>query len=344
LAAGKIRTMEEFSAASGISRPTISRYFNDPASVRAATRAQIEAALKRLNYRPNLFAVNFNRKQTKTFGMLVPSLTDPFYAELVERVELRALRHGYWTIVLNSHGERPMETRALQTLMSLRVAGAIVAPLGVRSDRTALRELGKSLPLLLLDSRLDARASFVGTDNRQSISLLVDYLHRTGEPPCYFDMPNVNRNAVDRRQAYVLAMEKWGSEPNIVAPPTQSWAFEAVGFEQANLAFAAGALPSRTILCANDRTAFGVMAAATQRGLRVSRDVNADLRVAGHDDHPLSRFASPSLTTVAQDFDRMATLAVDMLISRLAESKESKKEQPGEVHLLEAKLIMRDSA
>jgi LacI family transcriptional regulator, repressor for deo operon, udp, cdd, tsx, nupC, and nupG len=86
------------------------------------------------------------------------------------------------------------------------------------------------------------------------------------------------------------------------------------------------------------------MAAATQRGLRVSRDVNADLRIAGHDDHPLSRFASPSLTTVAQDFDRMATLAVDMLISRLAESKESKKEQPGEVHLLEAKLIMRDSA
>ena len=141
-----------------------------------------------------------------------------------------------------------------------------------------------------------------------------------------------------------LAMEKWGSEPKIVAPPTQSWAFEAVGFEQANLAFGAGALPSRTILCANDRTAFGVMAAATQRGLRVSRDAKADLRVAGHDDHPLSRFASPSLTTVAQDFDRMATLAVDMLISRLAESKESKKEQPHEVHLLEAKLIMRDSA
>src|ERR1700691_2313161 len=216
VAAGKIRPMEEFSVASGISRPTVSRYFHDPASVRAATRAQIEEALKRLNYRPNLFAVNFNRKHPKTFGMIVPSLTDPFYAELVERVELRALRHGYWTIVLNSHGERSMETRALQTLTSLRVAGAIVAPLGIRSDGAALRDLGKSLPLLLLDSRLDLRASFVGTDNHQSVSLLVDYLHRTGEPPCYFDMPNVNRNAVDRRRAYVLAMKKWGSEPKIV--------------------------------------------------------------------------------------------------------------------------------
>jgi LacI family transcriptional regulator, repressor for deo operon, udp, cdd, tsx, nupC, and nupG len=340
VAAAKIRTMEDFSAASGISRPTVSKYFQDPASVRAATRERIEDALKRLKYRPNLFAVNFNRKHPKTFGMIVPSLTDPFYAELVERVELRALRLGYWTIVLNSHGERSMETRALQTLMSLRVAGAIVAPLGIRSERAALHDLGRSLPLVLLDSRLNAGASFVGTDNYQSISLMVDYLHRTGEPPCYFDMPHVNRNAVDRRRAYVTAMETRGSTPKIVPAPTQSWAFEAVGFEQANLALEAGTLPSRTILCATDRTAFGVMAAATQRGLRVSRDA-ADIRIAGHDDHPLSRFSSPSLTTIAQDFERMAALAVEMLASRLTEAKQEHSEQ---IHLLEAKLIMRNSA
>jgi LacI family transcriptional regulator, repressor for deo operon, udp, cdd, tsx, nupC, and nupG len=341
VAAAKIRTMEDFSAASGISRPTVSKYFQDPASVRAATRERIEDALKRLKYRPNLFAVNFNRKHPKTFGMIVPSLTDPFYAELVERIELRALGHGYWTIVLNSHGERSMETRALETLMSLRVAGAIVAPIGIRSEGAALHDLGKSLPLVLLDSRLDAGASFVGTDNYQSISLMVDYLHRTGEPPCYFDMPHVNRNAVDRRQAFVMAMEARGSAPKIVPAPTQSWAFEAVGFEQANLALAAGTLPSRTILCATDRTAFGVMAAATQLGLRISRDVGADIRVAGHDDHPLSRFASPSLTTIAQDFERMASLAVEMLTSHLTETKQQRSEQ---IHLLEAKLIMRNSA
>jgi LacI family transcriptional regulator, repressor for deo operon, udp, cdd, tsx, nupC, and nupG len=67
----------------------------------------------------------------------------------------------------------------------------------------------------------------------------------------------------------------------------------------------------------------------------------SEKRVAGHDDHPLSRFATPSLTTVAQDFDHMATLAVDMLISRLVESK---KDHSDKIHLLEAKSIMRDSA
>jgi LacI family transcriptional regulator, repressor for deo operon, udp, cdd, tsx, nupC, and nupG len=333
--------MEDFSSVSGISRPTVSKYFNDPTSVRPATRARIEEAIKSLHYTPNLFAVNFNRKKPKTFGMIVPSLTDPFFAQLAERIELQASRDGYWTIVLNSHGDRAKETRAIQTLMSLRVAGVIVAPLGNSSELALLQELEKSLPLVVLDSRVDIRASFVGTDNAQSVALMVDYLYRTGEPPCYFDMPDFNHNAFLRRQTYIEAMRERECEPIVIPAPFQSWEFEAVAFEQANRVFEANALLRRSILCATDRTAFGVMAAASQRGLRVGRDPDAAFRVAGHDDHPLSRFASPSLTTVAQDCDRLATLAVSILTSRIAHSGEAR---PHETHLIEAKLIMRNSA
>lgn len=338
----KIKTMEEFSAASGISRATVSKYFNDPDSVRPMTRQRIEKAAKKLRYRPNLFAVNFNRKNPKTLGMIVPSLTDPFFAGLVERVELRAMQDGLWTIVLSSHGERAMEVRAIQTILSLRVAGAIVAPLGMSSDMALLRELSESLPLVMLDSRVDLPTAFVGTDNFQSIALMVDYLHRSGEPPCYFDMPAVNRNALDRRLAYIQAMEKAGSQPFIIPAPTQDWVFEAVGFEQATNYFSMKTLPSRTILCANDRTAFGVMAAANHCGLRVSRAGGpSEIRVAGHDDHPLSRFASPPLTTLAQDYVEMANLAVDMLANRDDNLGVKTNEN---VILLESKLIMRDTA
>src|SRR5271170_7897803 len=69
----RIRTMEEFSVASGISRPTLSRFFNDPTSVRPASREKIEEAMERLGYRPNLLAVNFNRRNPKTLGILVPT-------------------------------------------------------------------------------------------------------------------------------------------------------------------------------------------------------------------------------------------------------------------------------
>ena len=313
----KVKTMEEFSVASGISRATVSKYFNDPESVRPTTRKRIEEASKTLRYRPNLFAVNFNRKNPKTLGMIVPSLTDPFLAGLVERVELRAMQDGFWTVVLSSHGERAMEARAVQTIMSLRVAGAIVATLGISSDIALLKELSGSLPLMMLDTRVDLPTAFVGTDNFQSIALMVDYLHRTGEPPCYFDMPKVNQNALDRRQAYVEAMKRAGSEPFIVPAVSQNWAFEAVGFEQATQYFSKSPLPSRTILCATDRTAFGVMAAANHFGLRISRAGGPhDIRVAGHDDHPLSRFANPPLTTMAQNSIEMANFAVEMLARR----------------------------
>ena len=96
---GRIRTMEEFSRASGISRPTLSRFFNDSESVRSTTRQKIEAAMDRLGYRPNLFAVNFNRRNPKTVGIIIPSLLDPFYAALVQRIACEASTAGYWTVI-----------------------------------------------------------------------------------------------------------------------------------------------------------------------------------------------------------------------------------------------------
>ena len=79
----KIKTMLQFAKVSGLSRPTLSKYFHDPASVRQSTRDKIEAALEEYDYRPNLFAINQNREFSRTIGILVPYLADPFFAEIV---------------------------------------------------------------------------------------------------------------------------------------------------------------------------------------------------------------------------------------------------------------------
>ena len=76
--------------------------------------------------------------------------------------------------------------------------------------------------------------------------------------------------------------------------------------------------PTRTVLCANDRLAFGVMSAACERHVKVGRD-GGGLRAAGHDDHPLSRYACPSLTAVAQDHDRLGHLCVDVLLAKIGD-------------------------
>jgi DNA-binding LacI/PurR family transcriptional regulator len=329
--------MEEFSVASGISRPTLSRFFNDPGSVRPATRQKIEAAMDRLGYRPNLFAVNFNRRNTKTVGIIVPSLLDPFYAALVQRIEFQASAGGYWTVIQSSQGNPDREAEAVATLISTKSAGAIVAPLGEASRKDLYRRMKKAMPLVFLDARVDADAAFVGTDNYSSMSLMVDYLLRSGAPPSYFDMPAVNQNASERRRGYEASMLERGAEPVIFHLPSLDWDFERLAFEEATRLFKAGAPVGGTILCACDRVAFGVMAAACQTGISVGR--LASLRVAGHDDHPLSQYACPSLTTVAQDVDRLATLSLNRLMQGIADGASKNS-----ADRLEARLIMRNSA
>jgi LacI family repressor for deo operon, udp, cdd, tsx, nupC, and nupG len=332
-----IRTMEEFSVASGISRPTLSRFFNDPDSVRPTSRQKIEEAMERLGYRPNLFAVNFNRRNPKTLGILVPSLMDPFHAALIQRIELQAACAGYWTVIQNCQGDPDREAEAVATLVSVKSAGAIVVPLGEASREGLYQRMGKAMPLVFLDARADADGAFVGTDNHFSMSLMVDYLMRSGTPPSYFDMPVVNQNARERRQAYEAAMLAHGGEPNVFPLSTRDWEFERLAFEEATRLFKSGAPVGGTILCANDRIAFGVMAAACQEGISVGR--LAELRIAGHDDHPLSQYTCPSLTTVAQDVDRLATLSLERLMQGIAEGVNQVS-----TDRIEARLIMRSSA
>ncbi|HZZ62221.1 MAG TPA: LacI family DNA-binding transcriptional regulator [Roseiarcus sp.] len=333
----RLRTMEEFSAASGVSRPTLSRFFNDPQSVRKSSRLKIEKAMERFGYRPNLFATNFNRRSPKTLGIVVPSLMDPFYAGLVQWIERQALAVGYWTVIQNSQGDPEREAEAVATLTSLKVAGAIVIPLGYASRGGLYKQMADVMPLVFLDARAEAAGAFVGTDNRQSMGLMVNYLLRSGSPPSYFDMPDVNQNARERRRAYETAMQEHGAQPTIFPIRQRDWNFEQVAFEEASRLFKIGAPVGGTILCANDRIAFGVMAAACQSGLTVGR--LADLRVAGHDDHPLSRYSCPPLTTVAQDVERLAIDSLERLMQGISNGANTDAS-----HRIEGKLVMRDSA
>ena len=119
----KIRNMEEFAAVSGISRPTVSKYFNDPGSVRPSTRARIEAALEDYDYRPNIYAMNQNRRLTKSIGIVVPYLADPVFAEIARSVERRCMEAGFRTSLFSSHGEQAHENDVLDSLRALRPAG-----------------------------------------------------------------------------------------------------------------------------------------------------------------------------------------------------------------------------
>lgn len=131
----KVRNMEEFATLRGISRPTVSKYFNDPGSVRKSTRERIEQALERYDYRPNIYAINQNRRLTKTAGIVVPYLADPFFAEIARNIKRRRLDAGFWPVLFSAHGSQVLENDILDSLRSLKPASVHFAPLGRSSDR-----------------------------------------------------------------------------------------------------------------------------------------------------------------------------------------------------------------
>jgi DNA-binding LacI/PurR family transcriptional regulator len=337
----KIRNMQEFSALTGLSRPTVSKYFHDPESVRASTRARIEAALAEHDFRPNIYAINQNRSLTKTVGIVVPYLADPFFAELARQIEQCCLERGYRPTLFSAHGDPKLETDILENLRSLKPAGVLLAPLGRASDRKTIEAFCADVPTVLFDSGIKGVGlAFIGSDSPQFADLMVDYLCRTGEPPCFFEMKTPSNPKANRRRAgYIAAMERLDHVPRIVSVPGTGWAFEDIGRREGIAAIDAQAFETGTVLCSNDRLAIGFISACFERGLSVGRENNRDMRVAGMDDHPLARFTCPPLTTVAQDYDAIARQSVDMLFRAVSGETVSH-----EVRQFDGRLVLRDSA
>ncbi|MEM9733835.1 MAG: LacI family DNA-binding transcriptional regulator [Pseudomonadota bacterium] len=337
----KIRTMEQLSATIGVSRPTLSKYFQDPETVSKSSRSRIQTALDTVDYVPNYFATNLNRKSTGVVGIVVPYLTDPFFAEIARTVETRCIEEGLAPTLFSAHGRVDQENEILDTLRSMNAKGVLLAPLGRSSNRSRIERFTDDIPTVLFDSNIDdVGAAFVGSDNFQSVPAMVHYLADGGEPPCLFEMKPVNPNANKRRAAYIKAMEDAGHEPKIIRIEGDGWDFEQIGYEQGKKAIQSGSLPSNTIFCSNDRLAIGFIAAAYELGHTVGRE-GATFRVAGHDDHPFSRFTCPALTTMAQDYKNIASHSVGTLVHMI---ENGGPQGPREEVLFEGTLIKRASA
>lgn len=344
----RINTMEQLSAEIGVSRATLSKYFHDPSSVRKSTSLKISKLLDTVDYVPNFLARNMNRKQTGIFGVVLPHLNDLFYMTLLREIERRAEELDFSVLIQNSHGDPKKEIRAVENLRSMNAEGVIVAPIGSIQNSAAFKRLSSDLPLVFVDSRcpgLEKDFSFVGTDNNQSMKLMVDYLRRSGSAPKFLSMPSVNSNSKERQEAYENRMVQVGLVPDVIETKAQDalWDFESGGYEIIKEMIERGLDDKATILCANDRLAMGALRAANEAGLlQADDDHSPRFRIAGHDDHPLSQYMWPSMTTVSQDVVRIGRAAVDC-VSRQSRADKDEDKSPVE-HLFPAQLCIRNSA
>jgi len=343
----KIRTMEDLSSIIGISRPTLSKFFQDADSVRVSTRERIEKALDSVDYVPNFFATKMNRQSTRIIGVIVPYLNDLFFTSLLQSIEESALERGYTVIIQSAHGDPEIEAKMLGNLMSMSADGVIAAPIGQASSLSEITRLKEELPVVFVDSRLPDHfddVDFVGTNNQQSISLMVNYLYRSGGAPVFLGMPRLNTNSLEREQAYLQSAADLDFKPQIISVDNTNpvWKFEAFAYETMDDYFGRGEFVDSTILCANDRLAIGVIRAANRHHLLPQQKGEfSTFRVAGHDDHPLSAYVYPALTTVSQNTDDIGKAAVEQIIDQIENGRRVDK---GVTRTFDAELRLRESA
>jgi len=331
-------TINDVARQAGVSKATVSAVINDSATVKGSTRDRVLAAIDVLNYRPTQVTHAAARK-TKSIGLLIKEIDNPYYAEIVLGARAHASEKGYTLLVASSEGEYDAERRAVELLQAKDVEGLIATPvLDEHADLSHFFELKRrNFPFVLLEEVRGVPASLVDVDNRDASRKAVEFLIRLGHTRIvHFAGPSYSMHSeerVDGVRRACSASHLIFSDDGVV----EAGAHLADGYRAA-LAFfrkrGAAARPT-AITCYNDLVAIGVCRALQELGLRVPDDVS----VVGYDDIPLLEYLPIPLTTVRMPKAAMGEVAAQMLIRHI----ESKTVVPPQKVLLEAQLIARRS-
>jgi DNA-binding LacI/PurR family transcriptional regulator len=325
-------TIYDVARLAGVSTATVSRSLNGTGQIAPGTRAAIDAAVERLGYRPNTIARSLVTKSTQTIALLLPDITNPFYAALVSGIQQRALEAGYTMLLCTTEGDPEREEQYLSVLRAKQVDGALVDGLVLPPDRVA-RFVADGFPIVCLDRDVDsASVPLVQVDNRLGAKLATEHLLSLGHTRIAHVAGAPELGISEQRVAgYREALAEAGIEPDPALVAVGSFTLE--GGYHAAMSLLAGGCPT-AIFAANDLSAIGVISAIVESGRRVPADVS----VVGFDDLHLAAYTTPPLTTIHQPALEIAERAIQLLLD-LSNGRKVRRFR----HLLEPALVVRGS-
>ncbi len=336
-------TMSDVARKAAVSRFTVSKVLNGDVTVKAAIKARVLAACVALDFSPNPHAVSLVRGSTRSLGLLVTQISDPFYAEIIEAADQEVRKHDHHVVVECSYGDAALEAGIIRHFRALRIAAMVIAPVDGRANRALLDATAEEVPVVYIDRAPKRSSHAMLNDHFSAAQLVTDHLlgHAAGAAYLGSAFAPGNFAAAERERGYRAAMAAAGAQPMII-PTVHSGAGrdnERFGYENMAAWLACGP-PPPALFCATDSIALGAMYALSTSGLVVGRDV----LVAGHDDLSFSAYTNPTLTTVRQSKREIATLAVATALELAATQRAGARRATSAVrHLLPSTLVVRRS-
>jgi LacI family transcriptional regulator len=308
----------------------------DREDISITTRKLVKAKARELGYRPDSVARSLVNRQTQNIGIVVPDLARSFFAEVVTGVEKQTSDAGYTLLLCNSQENRELEARAINSLLSQRVAGLLIASCLGRGADKVWRDLKRQrTPFVLIDRRF-AKNHFVGCDDRLVGRMATDHLlqqgyrrvaHITGTPDL---LPTIGRI-----EGYKMSLE--GSRIRVY----EGLIVAANFHEEASAVAAMNKLLSLkhkpdAVFCASDSIALGALQAAFESGCRVPQDMG----IVGVGNHRYGEYVRVPLSTVDQKKTDIGEKAASLLLDLIQEKDHAAHRSI----LMEPELVLRESS
>ncbi|WP_026874420.1 LacI family DNA-binding transcriptional regulator [Jiangella gansuensis] len=326
--------IREVALRAGVSVGTVSNVLNRPELVAEQTRERVHAAIAELGFVRNDSARQLRVGRSRTLGLVVLDVANPFFTDVARGVEDLANQEGLAVILCNTDEDPRKQSSHLDLLAEMRVQGVLINPIDASDGRIkTLRERGT--PVVLFDRLGDPTVECsVAVDDLLGGRLAAQHLIDSGHRRILFvGGPLTLRQVQERYDGAVDAIEASGADIEMGAVTTP--ALNVVGGRMAGDQIAAsGDLPS-AVFCANDLVALGVLQALTHAGLRVP----ADVAIVGYDDIDFAAAAAVPLTSVRQPRQLLGRTAAELLLAETTEAEHTHRQV-----IFEPELIVRDSS
>ncbi len=308
--------MADVAELSGLSRVTVSKVLNGH-GVRPKTRARVLEACRKLNFVPNQHAATLARGGSRLMGLIVTSITDPFYGRIIETAERTATELGFDLTYRCSYSNAEQERRVVDGFLGLKVTSLIVSPVPSQENARFWKQLSRKLPVVFIDHATLPACHLVATDHYAGACLVTQHLLEHAPRVAYLGSsePLENTAIAARLQGYRETMKR-ARRPALVLPTSanvEGGDTEQLGYDsiQSFLQNSGAERRFEALACATDAIALGAMNALRDAGLVPGRDV----LVAGHDDLSFSSFLTPRLTTVRQPRVAIGETAVQAAVN-----------------------------
>jgi LacI family transcriptional regulator len=313
-------TIKDVAQRAGVSVGTVSRVLAKNKTVSEDIRTRVEATIEAIGYRPNILGRSLRLNKTDIIGLVVPDITNPFFAELAKHVEMLASAEGYSVLLANTHDDPKAEKQQIETLLGRLPAGLILVPV----SNSLFDGMVTGTRTVTVDRPLSGHA-LVAVDNRRGGYLAADHLLSLGHRRLgYISGPSSTDVSAERRDGFLARLDAFReTHPGeYVAPQLVEGHFDYRSGEELGKRLLSQPLVSRptAIATASDQQAIGLLRAAGDMGVRVP----SDLSIVGFDDIPLASLVLPRLTTIRQPIDEIARLALEGVLGSHALQEEYK--------------------